>query len=600
MIANFGRFQFDVYLMTNNLLIRKIVFPVILVTLFFVYQYYGKFHFFCIEQFQLFRFSWNYFFEQLSLIGGFSILIGNFLLQFFVVDYLGALISSILTIAIAYTAYSVLLKSGVEERMSLLGIVVAVPFLILHLYDYYNFAGTIGFLISLFSVYLTLVYKGGFPKIRILGYSLILFWISGPFAFQYIVSILIISLVNKEGMKSIITNLMILGLLSGIATIFIFKGYFGEIGFAFLPSYFFEPRLDAPKILLLPYAIFAILLIMLNLTGKQTRNTKNKIIYPFISLIIILSSVAILYKEFPKRLEDTTLKELDYYAKHNQWNSIISVCSGDVFNHCYMNYLNLALLKKGLLTEEMFLYDQRSPLSLSVTYDMTPIVSSLLSDIAFETEQPSLARTLAFEALVNASGSTSGRYLKRLIETNLVLGSEEVVYKYLDILDETLFYRKWSAEYRQYANNNKMLIEHKELGPMIKSLNASNQVSGHNGSINVLIDNVVANPENKKGLEYIVAYLMLSKDLAGIKNFVEKYYGTPVLKELPRSMQEAVIVYSENEPDYWTKYGVSEQVINNFMNFKQFVVQNRGNRNLPTMVKRSFGGTFWYFYMYKS
>lgn len=586
--------------MTNNGLIRKIVFPAILVILFFIYQHYGKYHFFCVEQFQLFRFSWNYVFEQLSSIGGFSILIGNFLLQFFVVDYLGALISAILTTAVAYTVYIVLLKSGVEERISLLGIVVAVPFLILHLYDYYNIAGTVGFLISLFSVYLTLAHKGRFLKIWILGYTLILFWISGPFAFQYIVSILIISLIKKEGVKSVITNLMILGLLGGIATIFIVKGYFGEIGFAFLPSYFFEPRLDAPKILLLPYAIFVILLILLNIIGKQIGNAKNKIIYPFIGVIIVLSSIVILYKEFPKKLEDSTLKELDYYAKHKQWNSIISICSGEVLNHCYMNYLNLALLNKGLLTEEMFLYDQRGPLSLSVTYDMTPIVSSLLSDIAFETKQPSLARTLAFEALINASGSMSGRYIKRLIETNLVLGSKEVVHKYLDVLDETLFYRKWSAEYRQYANDNKMLLEHEELGSMIKSLGAPNQLSGHDISIEVLIENVVANPDNKRGLEYIEAYLMLSKDLAAIRSFVENYYGTPVLKELPKSMQEAVIVYSENEPDYWTKYGVSEQVINNFINFKQLVIQNRGNRNLPTMVQRSFGGTFWYFYMYKS
>lgn len=586
--------------MTNNGLIRKIVFPAILVALFFIYQHYGKYHFFCIEQFQLFRFSWNYIFGQLSSIGGLSILIGNFLLQFFVVDYLGALISAILTTVVAYTVYIILIKSGVEERISLLGIVVAVPFLILHLYDYYNIAGTVGFLISLFSVYLTLVHKGGFRKIWILGSTLILFWISGPFAFQYILSILIISLIKKEGVKSIFTNLMILGLLGGIATIFIVKGYFGEIGFAFLPSYFFEPRLDAPKILLLPYAIFVILLILLNITGKQIVNMKNKIIYPFIGIIILSSSTVILYKEFPKRLENNILKELDYYAKHKQWNSIISICSGEVLNHCYMNYLNLALLNKGLLTEEMFLYDQRGTLSLSVTYDMTPIVSSLLSDIAFETKQSSLARTLAFEALVNASGSMSGRHIKRLIETNLVLGSEEVAHKYLDVLDETLFYRKWSAEYRQYANDNKMLLEHEELGTMVKSLGAPNQLSGHDISIEVLIENVVANPDNKKGLEYIEAYLMLSKDLAAIRSFVENYYGTPVLKELPRSMQEAVIVYSENEPDYWTKYGVSEQVINNFMNFKQLVIQNRGNRNLPVMVQRSFGGTFWYFYMYKS
>ena len=586
--------------MINNRLIKRFAFPALLVILFFVYQHYGKYHFYCIEQFQLFRFSWSYFFEHLSLLGGFSIYLGNFLMQFFVIDYLGAFISSSLTIAIAYFSYLVLIKTGVEERLSLLGVITAVPFLILHLYDYYNYAGSIAFLLSLISICLTLNYKGGLSKIMILSHSLLLFWLTGPFAFQYILSISIISLIKKDGLKSIIINLMILLLLFVIAILFIIKGYFGEIGFAFLPNYYFEPRLEAPKIIQLPYAILVILLIILPIVGNHIIRKKDILIIPLLVIVISITTVAILYKEFPKRLEDNTLKELDYYAKHKQWNSIISICSGEVLNHCYMNYLNLALLEKGVLIDEMFTFDQRGPLSLTVTYDKTPIVTSLLSDIAFATEQPSLSRTLAFEAMANAAGCTSGRYIKRLIEVNLVLGSFEVAQKYLDVLDETLFYSKWSAEYRKYTENKELLIENKELGPMIRSHEAQNQVSGHDESFDVLINNVVANPDNKKGLEYLIAYIMLSKDIARIKSFVEEYYGTPVLPELPKSMQEAVIVYSENDPEYWTEFGISEQVINNFMNFKQLVVQNRGNRNLPAMVLRSFGDTFWYFYMYKS
>ena len=58
----------------------------------------GKFHFFYIEQLQLFQFSEDYLADKISSPGGLSLIIGEFLTQFFITPYAGPfIIAAILT-----------------------------------------------------------------------------------------------------------------------------------------------------------------------------------------------------------------------------------------------------------------------------------------------------------------------------------------------------------------------------------------------------------------------------------------------------------------------------------------------------------------------
>ena len=58
----------------------------------------GKFHFFYIEQLQLFQFSEDYLADKISSPGGLSLIIGEFLTQFFITPYAGPfIIAALLT-----------------------------------------------------------------------------------------------------------------------------------------------------------------------------------------------------------------------------------------------------------------------------------------------------------------------------------------------------------------------------------------------------------------------------------------------------------------------------------------------------------------------
>ena len=63
------------------------------------------------EQYQLFLWTWDYLFERLSLPGGFADWIGEFIVQFFYVEWLGALLLTLLFVALQRLTARLLPKS---------------------------------------------------------------------------------------------------------------------------------------------------------------------------------------------------------------------------------------------------------------------------------------------------------------------------------------------------------------------------------------------------------------------------------------------------------------------------------------------------------
>ena len=71
---------------------------VIFAALFVFLQDYSKYHFYFIEQLQLFQFTWEYISAKLIMPGGFALALSEFLVQFFIVPYAGAAITAALLV----------------------------------------------------------------------------------------------------------------------------------------------------------------------------------------------------------------------------------------------------------------------------------------------------------------------------------------------------------------------------------------------------------------------------------------------------------------------------------------------------------------------
>ena len=262
--------------------------------------------------------------------------------------------------------------------------------------------------------------------------------------------------------------------------------------------------------------------------------------------------------------------------------------------------LNLALAEKGELSERMFSFSQQGIQSIYITWNTTLQSSVLLSDIYFSMGHIALAQRMAFEANVMMPAPGGPRMLQRLIQTNLIFGAYAVAEKYMDLLAQTTYYKKWVHEHRRFLWNDEAVAGDELLG-MKRSCIPKENFLAENPDLGVDLEYIARqNPAHLASIQYAGAFLLLSKKTLLFKEFVEQYYGTKVLPALPKSYQEALIILSEQDPLLLEKYAVSESVIHQYQALRQQVLANKGNNAaLPGLLKNSFGHTYWYYYMFK-
>ena len=166
------------------------------------------------------------------------------------------------------------------------------------------------------------------------------------------------------------------------------------------------------------------------------------------------------------------LKQLDYYTRTAQWDKIISMSRGTMNDYLSINYLNMALANKGELASSMFSYDQRGVNGLMFPWDKTFIVSDLLSEEYFTIGEIAMAQKMAFEAYVTVPGFGNPRFLKRLVQTNLIFGNYAVAQKYIRILEKTFAYSDWARSQRRFLNNDRAVDADLLLGRLRRNLSS--------------------------------------------------------------------------------------------------------------------------------
>ncbi|MCR4764847.1 MAG: DUF6057 family protein [Bacteroidaceae bacterium] len=302
-----------------------------------------------------------------------------------------------------------------------------------------------------------------------------------------------------------------------------------------------------------------------------------------------------------KRIDPDNYKfmELNSYVINNEWDKVIDTCNRTSLNNTlFLNYLNLALSHKGILLQQLFHYPQRNVNSILCEYQKIPDIIQLQSFVYYQMGNVAAAQNMAFSASVcNRLGSPSA--LQMLVKTNLAYGANKVAEKYIAQLEKTWKYKNWAKHYRAMLNDNSLLEQDEEIANLRKCLTNEDHFAIAFGPETDLDFILETNNGNKAAFDYLVSMLLLSKDNVSIRYFIDKYTGTPILKEVPELLQEAIYSIAEQEPDYLKAHGVSEKVFKKYDDFYNKFIQSRNARRNPaTDLKREFGHTYWYYLMF--
>ena len=203
-------------------------------------------------------------------------------------------------------------------------------------------------------------------------------------------------------------------------------------------------------------------------------------------------------------------------------------------------------------------------------------------------------------------GGWSYYNLKEAALAMLLAGNNTAAAKYLDILDNTLFYSKWSAAHRKYLTDSRQLREdyskHFSLVCPVED-----KFYSENGEIELKIlehfalfeqpDVAFMTPEYS---ECSVLWAMLSKDMDAFWHALDNYYGVNMPETLPRYYQQAAYLYSVLAGDgIADNLPIADEVRRQYDSFATYMTTHQGSVNeLRSESYKRFGKTFFYFYFF--
>lgn len=171
----------------------------------------------------------------------------------------------------------------------------------------------------------------------------------------------------------------------------------------------------------------------------------------------------------PGKIGTLEMMEYDYLQRQKSWKKIIEKAAKEEpkakASHHVVNlakYYQKEISPEGLKAS---LYQPYKALTSATS-------SMMMSDLFFQMGFVNFSQRAIFEAMESASNyNKSARALCRLTETALVTGQYEVALKYISLLEDTLFYRRWAQYMRQLVSHPETIKDHPKFGPLQKIYN---------------------------------------------------------------------------------------------------------------------------------
>jgi hypothetical protein len=567
----------------------------ILILYFLYFAIFNRYHILSLEQNQLFLWSSDFFRESFTKTGGLPVYIGSFLTQFFISQWAGSLIITIL----GFTAFS--LTTYIFRKHNINSIILAVvPVWLLSMLqsnELFMISQSAGFLLLL--LYFTIYISIDKPDKRYLVYFIgwpIMYFLSGGFSMPAVLMCALHeSLFRKQQHHRIIAILF----LSEGAIIPYILGYLHF--YIPLDATFTFPVIEELTSFQLYLMILMLTWIPLAVSAhglfRKMKIPKGRLMarrgFRLISGILVFLIMLLGVYKFGYNNDTEMLLGIDQHARLQEWDEVLRISGKFPYpNRLVIYYTDLALSKTGQLLDRMFFYPQTGSEGLRLKWEHN---SNLIfgGDIFYYLSYTSEANRWAFEAMV-AKG-LNPRVLKRLITASIINGETGVAKKYLNILSNTLFYRNFARQRLTYLNDPVQAENDPDISRNKAFLITSDFVSNpYDLNLFYLLKN---HPDNKMAYEYLLASLLLDKRLDAFSK-VFSGFSSYDYNKLPVHVEEALLLYSleENKNPLPKGFSIRPETIQRFRDYGTIFAANKKNREAAEKaLKKDYGHTYWYY-----
>lgn len=426
------------------------------------------------------------------------------------------------------------------------------------------------------------------------------YWLCGPAAVIFLGGGMLLFTGKRKWWLTTLIPIVIFLVMAWVADN---RGWADSLHAALSPAFYYNPYIEHVPGLLWVANLSPVMLALLRLLPLDDSAwswTKRLLLTTCLFLLLAAGILATTDKCNDAKSQFLYLLSGD--ASREDWEGLLRHASehGAVNNELYLNYIYLAMAHQGTLSDDPLRFTPNGANSLLVLQGEGFDMLMMQSDIDYVIGNTASAQHKAFEALSFAVPEfRSIRVLKRLVQTNIVLRHYEVAEKYLSLIERTLFHKEWAAHYRTFLFNDQAVDNDAQLGRLRRSLPSHNRFIMLDGWYPEIEDILNTDPTNLAAATYMGLTFLFSKNLPLFKQFIDKYRHIPALNPLPVPFQEALLIHFQQDESKWQEYSIEESTIKRYNDFRSQFIQNRNRNNVALLMRRQFGRTMWYYYMFK-
>lgn len=572
---------------------QKSVWLIASLLVFYYFLVFGVFVFRYQEESQLFIPAlWNIS-EQYLVPGGFIAFVGQFLIQCYHLPMFSVLVNTALLISVCAVINRLLQEYNNYCYNFPLSLIPVCWLMNVGIRNNYLIDGNVALLLMLLSVIPLLYMK---DRIMITLYSLfstvLLFVLGGNIAIYYSIFLSVYSITLHA--KSNLRFYPLASLFPALIVLLfpVELGLYVPFTEAFKPEEYLEIQLLPDYYINYAWMIFCVILLVVVFISFALSFLNSKTKKNIASVLCFGALFFTLSCNMPDNTDkqNRMLNELSFLSDEEQWDAIINKYKNrNINDYISLNYLNMALAKKGMLAENMFAFDQKGPKSLVAPWNRTLYMDNLLCDIHFMTGDLAMSESYALDAMTQSKRGGNTRALRRLVQINLLRGEYALAGKYIALLEQMPFYKEWADEYSGYLSEPERIADNPELkGKIVPPDSLDNLMS-------LMTTEKLWNvhtAENRIGWEYLGCYYLLDKNLSKFNSYIEE----SGVEHLPRHFQEALLIEGS---DSVSNKLVSDKTRQRFESFRKVMAHFSKNNGDVSAIYNEFGDTYWFYYYFK-
>ena len=532
------------------------------------------------EQFQLFLFDGDYFCERMAEPGGLARYIAEFLVQFYNNVTFGALVLALLFMLLLVTMGKVVFVGRPErqERFTDTFVLCMIPLLLLW-YTMGDESVLLTYVIALeLAMAAIILWRRFAPKNTILRWVTmlmmipLLYWLIGPM-------VLMVALFLSPWPLAVVALIYAVALILASAWVLPYPLTRLMLGVGY---YRFPESL--------PYALMGLPLLIFLFHWLYRKGYLYWLKSGLLLVgVCILGGLAIPMGFDERKYE---LIEYDYLVRVNDWQGIIAKAEQKTPDlPMSVSATNLALAMTNQLGDRAFDFYQRGSQGLLPKFERNFATTQLTGEIYFHLGLINTAQRFAFEAMEAIPNyNKSARVVKRLAETNLINGQYKVARKYLQMLEKTIFYRRWAQRTLALVGDEKAIHAHPLYGTLRQYRLQEDFLFSDRELDKICGQLFIHNHQNQMAAQYLLMAPLLDRDIPRFMQYVKVVQNR--INYNPRSCQEAIAFAFMQQRQQPPQGIVSQFVLQQMNEFGQIYSRDKSAAEL-----NQFRNTVWYYLM---